>query len=161
MTQAAQIGKKNKTHRLLKLMRFWPPFWGMNIRVTEANEDLTRMTVEMGLHFWNKNYVGTQFGGALYAMVDPFYMLMFIENLGPDYIVWDKAAHIQFKKPGRGKVRATFELTQEQIAAAKKAADENPKVEPVFNVQILNEIGEVVAEVEKTLYIKRKDKAHT
>ena len=71
--------------------------------------------VEMKLRFWNKNYVGTHFGGSLYAMTDPFFMLMLLDNLGPEYLVWDKAATICFKKPGRGKVRAEFRLSDEQV----------------------------------------------
>jgi hypothetical protein len=90
-------------------------------------------------------------------MTDPFVMLMLIENLGKDYIVWDKAATIRFRKPGKGLVRAHFELTQERFEEIRKAADENPKTEPVFRVSITDELGDVVAEVEKVLYVRRKD----
>jgi len=129
---------------------------GAGVRVTEANEDFTRVRVEMGLHFWNKNYVGTHFGGSLYAMIDPFYMFMLIENLGPDYIVWDKAANIHFKKPGRGTVHAELELSRERIVEIREAADRDPKVEPLFQILIKSETDEIIAEVEKTLYVKRK-----
>ncbi|WP_348240556.1 DUF4442 domain-containing protein, partial [Salmonella enterica] len=60
-------------------------------------------------------YVGTQFGGSIYAMTDPFYMLMLMNNLGPDYIVWDKAASIRFRKPGRTDLFATFEITDAEL----------------------------------------------
>ena len=114
--------------------------------------------VEMKLRFWNRNYVGTHFGGSLYSMTDPFFMLMLIDNLGPEYLVWDKAATIRFKKPGRGKVRAEFRLSDEQIDEIRRAAATNGKTEPTFVVQVKDEAGEVVAEVEKVLWVKRKDK---
>jgi len=112
--------------------------------------------VEMKLRFWNKNYVGTHFGGSLYAMTDPFFMLMLLDNLGPEYLVWDKAATIRFKKPGRGKVRAEFRLSDEQVDEIRRAVAANGKAEPTFVVQVKDEAGEVVAEVEKVLWVKRK-----
>ena len=143
---------------LLKVMWLWPPFLGAGIRVIEVSDDITSVKVQMKLKSMNKNYVGTHFGGSLYSMTDPFYMLMLIHNLGKDYVVWDKGASINFKKPARGKVVATFCLTKEKIEEIKSLADNNPKVEPKFMVHILNTSGEVVAEVEKLLYVKRKDK---
>ncbi len=112
--------------------------------------------VEMRLRFWNRNYVGTHFGGSLYMMADPFFMVMLIENLGPDYVVWDKAASIRFKKPGRGKVTARFRLFDNDIGRVKEAADLNGKAEPTFTVEIKDEAGDVVAEVEKLLYVRRR-----
>jgi hypothetical protein len=91
-------------------------------------------------------------------MVDPFYMLMLIENLGRDYIVWDKAASIRFRKPGQGRVRARFRLNSAQIDEIKSQADSEDKYEPRFQVQILDDSGDVIAEVEKILYVRRKDK---
>lgn len=85
-----------KKSALLKLINFWPPFIGTGIRVKSISKDFTDITVELKLRFWNKNYVGTQFGGSIYAMTDPFYMLILMENLGREYIVWDKAANIRF-----------------------------------------------------------------
>jgi hypothetical protein len=145
-----------KKSSLIKWINLWPPMLGAGIRVRRVSDDFRSIEVEMKLRFWNKNYVGTQFGGTLYAMVDPFYMFMLIENLGPDYVVWDKAATIRFKKPGKGTVRARFDLTAERLAEIKAQADFQPKVEPSFNVQILDEAGAVIAEVEKILYVKKK-----
>ena len=139
-------------------MKLWPPYLGAGINITHMSKDVRRVEVEMKLRFWNRNLVGTQFGGSLYALVDPFYMLMLIENLGPKYLVWDKAANIRFKKPGKGTVRATFELSAEQIDSIRKRADDESKVEPTFVVQILDDSNEVVAEVDKLLWVKRKDK---
>ena len=139
-------------------MSLWPPYLGAGIRVRKIAPDFRSIEVEMKLRFWNQNYVGTQFGGSLYAMTDPFLMLILMENLGRDYLVWDKAASIRFRKPGRGTVRAKFELTQEQIDQVRHAADEGAKTEPVFKVEVTDPKGEVIAEVEKTLWVKRKDR---
>jgi hypothetical protein len=147
-----------KKSTILKLMSIWPPFLGAGIRVKKISPDFRSIEVEMKLRFWNQNYVGTHFGGSLYSMTDPFYMLMLTENLGRDYEVWDKAATVRFRKPGRGTVRARFDLTQERIDAIKLQADADPKTEPVFQVQVLDLSGEVIAEVEKLLYVRRKDK---
>ena len=148
-----------KRSTLFKLLNFWPPYLGAGIRLKNISDDCRTIDVEMKLRFWNKNYVRTQFGGSLYSMTDPFYMLMLMENLGRDYIVWDKAATIRFKKPGMGRVRAHFELSAEQIATIKEQADQNPKVEPTLMVEVKDDSGTVIAEVEKLLYVRRKDRA--
>jgi len=142
---------------MLRAVNYWPPFFGAGIRVTYRNPTLTAVDVEMRLRFWNRNYVGTHFGGSLYSMADPFFMLMLLQNLGPEYIVWDKAATIRFRKPGRGTVRAQFRLTDAQIAAVRDAADANEKFEPTFTVQITDLNGEVVAEVDKLLYVRKRE----
>lgn len=147
-----------KKSAILKLINFWPPYFGAGVQVKKISADMREIDVEMKLRFWNKNYVGTQFGGSLYSMVDPFYMLMLLENLGPSYIVWDKAASIRFKRPGRGRVRAQFRLDPSQIDQIKAQADSEDKVEPRFQIQIQDESGDVIAEVEKILHVRRKDK---
>lgn len=124
--------------------------------MTHVSDDFRTVKVEMPLRFYNKNYVGTHFGGSLYAMCDPFYMLMLINILGPGYIVWDKAAAIRFKRPGKGLVKATFTIPEEKIAEIRAAADSQPKVEPEFHVTVTDEKGEVVAEIDKLLYVRKK-----
>lgn len=148
-----------KAARLWRLLRFYPPFLGAGIRAKHVAEDLRTIEVEMPLHFWNRNYVGTHFGGSLYSMCDPFFMLMLINNLGPDYIVWDKAATIRFKKPGKGTMRAVFKLSAERLAEIRAQADANGKVEPAFTVQVTDAESNVVAEVEKLLYVRKKEMA--
>jgi hypothetical protein len=146
-----------KRASFFRLLSFYPPFLGAGIRVTRVNEDVTEIDVEMKLRFWNQNYVGTQFGGSLYSMTDPFYMLILLENLGKNYIVWDKSAKIRFKKPGKGTMRAYFKVSQERLDEIRVAADLEAKVQPQFEVQILDEMGDVVAEVEKVLSVRRKN----
>jgi acyl-coenzyme A thioesterase PaaI-like protein len=140
-----------------RTMGLYPPFLGAGIRVARISEDLLTFEVRASLHFWNRNYVGTQFGGTLYAMCDPFFMLILIEALGPGYLVWDKAASIRFRRPGRGPVRAVFHVPVERVEEIRREADAAPRVEPVFRVNVVDEGGEVVAEVEKTLHVRRRD----
>ena len=148
-------GKRMK-RRFLRWMNWWPPFLGMGVKVRRISEDFREVDVEMVQRFWNTNYVGVHFGGSLFAMTDPFYMLMLIENLGPQYIVWDKAASIRFRKPAKGTVRAEFRLSEAQIDEVRLAAETQAKVEPVFVVQIIDSSGEVVAEAERTLHVRKK-----
>jgi hypothetical protein len=118
--------------------------------------DMRAVDVEMRLTRWNRNYVGTHYGGSLYSMADPFYMLMLMENLGREYIVWDKAATIRFKKPGKGTVRAEFRLSEKQIEDIREKLKSETKVEPTFLVEIKDAHGTVIAEVEKLLYVRKK-----
>src|SRR5580700_12323655 len=153
------LGGGKKSRALRRWINFWPPFFGMGIRVVRIAPDMKVVDVEMKLRFWNANYVGTQFGGSLFAMTDPFYMLMLMANLGGDYIVWDKAATIRYRKPGRGTVRAEFRLSDSQIDDIREKLKTVTKYEPVFTVEVKDEAGVVIAEVEKVIYVRRKQSA--
>ncbi len=153
--------KEGLKRHLRTLMNLWPPFLGSGIRVKRLQSDWKRVDVEMKLRRWNKNYVGTHYGGSLYSMTDPFYMLMLIENLGRDYIVWDKAATIRFKKPGKGVVSATFRLAEEQVDEIREALRSEAKIDRTFTVEVKDESGAVVAEVEKLLNIRTNTRAST
>lgn len=141
---------------LLRFLSLYPPYLGAGIRV-KSSSDLRTFEVRMKLRFWNRNYLGTQFGGSLYSMCDPFFVLILSAALGRDYIVWDKASAIRFLRPGRGTVKATFHIPQERIDEIRAAADAGGKVEPTFQVTVVDEEGKVVAEVEKLLYVRRKE----
>ena len=150
--------KREHAKKLQRRINFYPPYLGAAVRVTHISDDFLNVEVEMPLRFYNRNYVGTHFGGSLYSMCDPFYMLMLMNILGPEYIVWDKAATIRFKKPGKGVMKAAFQLTEAQIAEIRAAAETQPKVEPQFQVLIKDSEGDVVAEIDKLLYVKKKEK---
>lgn len=141
---------------LRRLMNLWPPLLAAGIRVTRFDPDWKAVDVEMKLRFWNRNYVGTHYGGSLYSMTDPFYMLMLIELLGREYIVWDKSATIRFRRPGRGKVMASFRLTDEQVEEIRRALDSAEKIDRTLTVEVKDESGTVIAEVEKILHIRKK-----
>jgi hypothetical protein len=147
-----------RSRKLRHGINLYPPYLGSAVRITHISEDFRNVEVEMPLRFYNKNYFGTHFGGSLYSMCDPFYVLMLANILGKDYIVWDKAATIRFKRPGKGLMKASFHLTEEKIAEIRAAADSQPKVEPQFQVLVKDTEGNVVAEIDKLLYIKKKPK---
>ena len=151
------LGGYDNSRALRRAVNFWPPFLGAGIRVKHIASDMKSVDVEMKLRWWNANYVGTHFGGSLFAMTDAFYMLMLMANLGRDYIVWDKAARIRYRQPGKGTVRAEFRLTDTQLDDIREKLRTLPKYEPTFRVEVKDEQGTVIAEVEKLLYIKRKD----
>lgn len=139
-----------------RLFNIWPPFRAAGIRVREIAPDFRSATVELRMRLLNRNYVGTHFGGSLFSMTDPFFMILMMKNLGPEYVVWDKQGTVRFLKPARGTVTAKFRLPPERIEEARRATSAGGKFEPVFSVDIVDEAGVTVADVEKTLYIRKK-----
>ncbi|SIP97828.1 Acyl-coenzyme A thioesterase PaaI, contains HGG motif [Solilutibacter tolerans] len=145
------------TPRLLRFgMNLWPPFLFTGIHVTDIGADWRSARVELRLRPWNRNYVGTQFGGSLFAMTDPYWMLLMLHALPRDYIVWDKAGEIEFVKPGRSTVHAEFHLSDAVIKEVIAAAANGDKVLRWFDTDVIDAEGEVVAKVRKQLYIRRK-----
>jgi len=138
------------------LFNLWPPLMGAGIRIKRIRPDWKEVDVEMKLRAWNANYVGTHYGGSLYSMTDPFFMVMLIEILGRDYIVWDKSASIRFRKPGRGTVYAEFRVTDEQIAEIRGALKTEEKIEREFSIEVKDGAGEVIAQVKKLLHFRNK-----
>ena len=137
-------------------LRFYPPYIGAGIKVDSISEDWKTLKVTMKLKWYNKNAVGTQFGGSLYSMTDPHYVLMLMNLLGKGYIVWDKSSSIDFIKPGKGKVYATFIITDEMIAEIRSKTVNGEKYLPDFKVDIIDNKGDIIAKVHKILYIRRK-----
>ena len=141
-----------------RLLNLWPPFRGAGIRVREIAPDFRTATVELRARLLNKNYVGSHFGGSLYAMTDPFFMVMMMNILGRDYIVWDKAGTVRYLKPARGTVTAHFRIDESAVERAREATANGEKYEPTFKVEIVDADGVVVADVEKTLHIRKKNR---
>lgn len=140
-------------------MKWWPPFLGAGIRVKKFSDDFREVEVELKLGRLNRNAVGTQFGGSLYAMTDPFLMIMLLHNLGSDYLVWDKSGSIEYVAPGRGAVQARFLLDEGRIAEIKAQAVAGDKVLPEFQVEVRHSDDDsLVALVRKTLYVRLKPK---
>lgn len=129
---------------------------GAGIRVRRWDEDWRAIDVEMKLRFWNANFVGTHYGGSLYSLVDPFYMLMLIDNLGSAYTVWDKSATIRFRKPGKGTVSASFRLAEEQLAEIRQELEFQEKIDRAFVIEILDAAGALIAEVQKVIHVSKK-----
>jgi acyl-coenzyme A thioesterase PaaI-like protein len=142
---------------LLKLgMNLWPPFLGAGIRVKRIAADFREIVVEMPLRLYNRNYFGTHFGGSLYAMTDPFFALMVLHNLPTNYLVWDKAASIEFVAPGRSRVRAVARLTQDDLDTILKMTASGDKHLHLFRLDVTDAEGLVVARVEKIVYVRKK-----
>ena len=138
------------------VLNLWPPFLFTGIRVIAIDDDFHHARVELRMRPWNRNYVGTHFGGSLFAMTDPFWMLMIINSIGDGYIVWDKAATIEFQKPGRGTISAEFQLDATTLDELRAAAASGDKVLRWFETPVRDASGDVVATVRKQLYLRRK-----
>ncbi|TVP51874.1 MAG: DUF4442 domain-containing protein [Mongoliibacter sp.] len=147
-----------KYKRLIKLLNIYPPYLFSGIRVVDYNEDFTYFKVRLKLTWYNKNLVGTAFGGSLYSMCDPFFMFILLINLGESYIVWDKAASINFVKPGKGTVYAEFFLSQEEIANVKSVVDQEGKKVFTFPCKVVDKNGQLIASLQKDVYVRRKEK---
>lgn len=137
-------------------MNLWPPFLFSGIHVTRLDDDWCQAEVELRMRPWNRNYVGTHFGGSLFAMTDPFWMLLLMRRLGRDYYVWDRAARIEFVKPGRGTVRASFAIDDATVARVRAATANGEKHLHWFHNDVVDAAGDVVARVRKQVYVRRK-----
>jgi acyl-coenzyme A thioesterase PaaI-like protein len=150
------VSPSPRVQRLLaRIINVYPPFLGAGIRVRQSKAEPYTVISSMTLRPWNRNLFGTHFGGSLYAMCDPFFALILARHLGAGYVVWDRSASIEFLRPGRGIVRATFHIPPDEIAKIRERADEGEKVEPRLVAEVVGEDGEVVARVEKRLYVRR------
>lgn len=141
--------------KLLKtLFNLYPPYLGAGIQVETLDFTDYHIRVRMPLNKLNQNIVGTQFGGSLYSMTDPFLMILLMQALGNAYVVWDKSASIDFVKAGTSDVSVDFYLDQTEVATIKALASEGQAVFRDYDVQVLDKTGDVVATVKKTLYIR-------
>jgi acyl-coenzyme A thioesterase PaaI-like protein len=147
---------KLKPATLRRLMNLWPPYLAAGIVVEEIRADYRYVRVALKDRVANRNYFGTHFGGSLFAMTDPFYALMLFHQLGRDYVVWDQAGKIHFERPGRGTVRCEFHLDDATLADIRAAADDGSKVLRWLPVEIRNGADELVARVEKQVYVRKK-----
>ncbi len=136
---------------------FFPAYRGSGARVVYISDDYREIRVKIPLSWRTRNYVGTIYGGSMYAGIDPIYMLMLIKNLGRDYTVWDKAAKIRFKRPGREALFADFLLTGEELGEIKAILETQRSVDRIYTVELADKNGKVHAIIEKTLYIAKKN----
>jgi acyl-coenzyme A thioesterase PaaI-like protein len=156
MTPLQRLATLIPQDRFVRLMGLFPPYLGAGVRVRHVARDLSRVEVALVLTPWNRNVMGTHFGGSLYAMCDPFLMVMLMLRLGPSYYVWDKTASIDFVRPGRGTVSVVFELPEERVESIRREAESGKKLLPAFALNVVDESGETVARVEKILYVRKK-----
>ncbi len=143
-----------------RLMRWkfnlYPVYRRTGARLTYISSDLREVHIKLPLNWKTRNYVGTIFGGSMYAAVDPLYMVMLINILGPEYIVWDKAASIKFKQPGRSTLRAEIKITKAETDYIRKTLKEQTKLDRTYQIELVDEEGTVCAVVEKIIHFKKK-----
>lgn len=135
----------------------WPCYRGTGARVAFIANDWREVRVRLPLSWRTRNYVGTIFGGSLYAAVDPFFMIMLMKNLGPDYVVWDKAASVRFRRPGRTTLTATFHLDEAECTEIRDLLSHLPKVDRTYTVDLMDREGTVHATVEKVVHVARRE----
>ena len=134
----------------------FPAYRGTGGKITYVADDWREVRVEVPLGRRTKNYVGTIFGGSMYGAVDPIYMVMLIKALGPGYLVWDKAAAIRFRKPGRTTLHARFTLDDAELDAIRAALQDAPVTERTYTIQLVDTEGVVHAEVVKLIHIRKR-----
>jgi acyl-coenzyme A thioesterase PaaI-like protein len=134
----------------------FPAYVCTGARIVYIGRDWREVRIELPLGLRTRNYVGTIFGGSMYAAVDPIYMIMLMKLLGPGYVVWDRAAKIEFLRPGRATLHATFRVDPAVDEEIRAALAHERSVDRVFHVQLADGEGNVCARVEKTIYVRRK-----
>lgn len=144
-----------KANTLRRILNAWPPFLFTGIRVVTM-DDYRYARVRLKLAWYNRNYVRTHFGGNLFSMTDPFWMIMVLKSLGDDYIVWDQAGEIRFIAPGREDVFAEFRVDDALLDELRDATASGEKYLRWFDTDICTASGERVASVRKQLYVRRK-----
>jgi len=150
------------TPKLLKrILNLYPPYFGTGVKVSYVSEDWKEMHVSMSLHWFNRNAVGTHFGGSLYSMVDPHLMLLLMQLLGKDYLVWDKSASIEFIKASKSKVTSLIKISNKELEAIRRHTDNGEKYYSNFLIEIRDEEDDLVARVKKTIYVRQKSAAKT
>jgi acyl-coenzyme A thioesterase PaaI-like protein len=135
---------------------FFPAYRGTGARITYIAADWREIRIKLPLNWRTRNYVGTIYGGSMYAAVDPIYMIMLIKLLGPGYVVWDKAASIRFRKPGKSTLSARFVVDQAETEAIQAALAQQEAIDRVYQIDLVDRDGVVHASVEKTIYVRRK-----
>lgn len=145
-----------KSRKFRWMFNFFPAYRGTGGRLTYISDDFREIRVKLPLNWRTRNYVGTIYGGSIYASIDPIYMLMLIHILGPGYTVWDKAATIRFRKPGKDTLYVDFNLSQDEIDEIRRLAEDAKSVDRIYDVELKDKNGVVHAQIEKTLYIAKK-----
>jgi acyl-coenzyme A thioesterase PaaI-like protein len=134
---------------------FFPAYRRGGGRIAYISDDYHEIHIKLPLNWATKNYVGTIFGGSMFAAIDPIYMVMLIKILGNDYLIWDKSANIKFKRPGRETLFATFIITPVEISEIKTELETAKSIDKVFKIELKNKAGKIHCIIEKTIYISK------
>ncbi len=147
--------------RLKFVLNLYPPYLFAGVQVTKIDPGWRELHASMKLHWFNQNAVGTHFGGSLYSMVDPHLMLLLMQTLGGDYVVWDKSAEIEFHKPGKGRVHSIIRITDEDLDEIRRKTEGGDVYRPRFELALRDEDDDIVATVIKVLHIRRRPLARS
>lgn len=145
-----------KPRALRRYVNLWPPMLFAGIRVEHLADDWRSVRVRLKLRWYNRNYVGTQYGGSLFSMVDPWWMILVMQCLGRDYVVWDQAGEISFVAPGREDVYCEIRVEDAVLDELRAATADGSKCLRWFETEIRTAGGELIARVRKQLYVRRK-----
>ncbi|MGF1722749.1 DUF4442 domain-containing protein [Vibrio kyushuensis] len=154
----AFLSKVYKPEIVRFALNIWPPFWGPGIKILSISDDFREVSMKLKLRWWNKNANRTQYGGSIFSLTDPVYSLMLMGILGEQYFVWDKEASISFIKPGGSDLYADFMISQPQLDSIFEATMNGDKCFPEFVIHVKDKNGEIVSEVQRKLYVRKKPK---
>ncbi|HET9596073.1 MAG TPA: DUF4442 domain-containing protein [Anaeromyxobacteraceae bacterium] len=140
-------------------LNFFPAYFGTGARIVYISRDWREVRIELPLSLRTRNYVGTIFGGSMFASVDPIHMVMLIKNLGPDYLVWDKSSSIRFLRPGRETLSARIAIGEDELDAIRSELAGARSLERTYAIELVEPAGKVCARVEKVVYVRRKEPA--
>jgi hypothetical protein len=136
----------------------WPPYRSAGIRVTAISPGRCHGRVELRPGLWNRDNVGTHLGGSLSAPADPLDRSVLGRVLGDACLVRDRAAHIEFVKPGRGVMATAFHLDGDDLERRRRGAADGSKLLRKCVVQLRDRSGEPVARVRRRLYVRLKQR---
>jgi len=156
LKEKTQMPESFRTRLMRTYFHLHPAYQGTGGRLTYIASDWSEVKLKVPLNWRTRNYVGTIFGGSMYAAVDPLYMIMLIQRLGANYIVWDKSAFIQFKKPGKTTLFAHFVLPDDEIKRIKELLEKEHSIDQIFNIELKDLQGSICAIMEKTIYIRKR-----
>ncbi|HFQ5139829.1 TPA: DUF4442 domain-containing protein [Vibrio vulnificus] len=151
-----QLAKIYKPGMVKFALNIWPPFWGAGIRILRISDDFRTVEMRLKLRWWNKNANRTQYGGSIFSLTDPVYSLMLMGILGEEYYVWDKEASINFIQPGKSDLFAKFEICQTVLDEIYSVTKKGEKCFPEFVIHVKDAQGNVVSEVQRKLYVRKK-----
>lgn len=126
-------------------------------RIVALSDDFKHLRVRLKLNLLTRNLVGTIYGGSMYSSIDPFYMLMLMRILGPDYVVWDKSATIRFKRPAKVTLFADFRFDDQTLANIREQVARDGESTFTWTVALKDAAGTVYADCDKVLYVAKKD----
>jgi acyl-coenzyme A thioesterase PaaI-like protein len=138
---------------------WFPAFRRTGGRLVYLADNWREVRVKLPLSWRTRNYVGTMFGGSLYAATDGIHMVMLMKQLGPAYVVWDKSASIRYRKPCRTTVYATFAIDERETDTIRTLLVTEPKIEREYKVDWTDREGTDYATVATTIHIRRKESA--